>query len=250
MTAKKTKTKAKATAKKKKVVKQSARAGQRTKQVDSSARKKSKSTSPGLMDRLQSQVSNLADVAKGSVPKLGLLQSMFGDSLINNLYVNPLDPKRVQAMSEAGQFLKEAREIAGFTVSEFANAMNMSEEKAEAIEAGESAIPLEGIFRAASLLARNDPLPMILKFMRTFSPSLEGAMQKLGVDVIPKQLERERSFINVYRSNDSLRQLSDSEFDRLLDYLDSAMNLVLDVMQQEKKQFQEKNSSKKTRNKN
>lgn len=247
MTTKKRTTKAK----KKKVVKKSARTEQlnSTNSKKTAANKASKkkasnkkpTKTPGLMDRLQSQVSNLADVAKGSVPKLSLLQSMFGDGQTNSIYLNPLDPKRVKAMAEAGEFLKEAREIAGFTVSEFASAMNMSEEKAQAIEDGEAAIPLEGIFRAASLLARNDPLPIILKFMRTFSPSVEGAMQKLGVDAIPKHLERERSFINVYRRNDSLRQLSDSEFERLLDYLDSAMNLVLDVMQQEKKQFQDKN---------
>lgn len=236
MTSKKRKTKAKKKKVAKKVVKQSARS-QKASEADVN---KNQAPSPGIMERLQSQVSNLAGAAKGSVPKIAILQSMLGDSITNSLYLNPLDPKRVQAMAEAGQFLKEAREIAGFTRSEFANAMNMSEEKAQAIEDGEAAIPLEGIFRAASLLARNDPLPMILKFMRTFSPSLEGAMQKLGVDVIPKHLERERSFINVYRRNDNLRQLSDNEFERLLSYLDAAMNLVLDVMEQEKKQFQDK----------
>jgi hypothetical protein len=48
------------------------------------------------------------------------------------------------------------------------------------------------------------------------------------------QYERERRWVNLYRQHDVLRGLSDDEYDRLINYVDSATNLVLDVMQREK----------------
>ena len=59
-------------------------------------------------------------------------------------------------------------------------------------------------------------------------------MEQWGIMALPMQYERERRWINLYRQHDILRSLTDDEYDRLISYVDSATNLVLDVMVKEK----------------
>ena len=51
---------------------------------------------------------------------------------------------------------------------------------------------------------------------------------------LPKQYERERRFVNLYRQHDSLRGMTDEEFERFVHYVESSTHLVLDVMDKEK----------------
>jgi hypothetical protein len=88
--------------------------------------------------------------------------------------------------------------------------------------------------RSASLIARHDPIPYLIQFMRTYNPSLGATLEQWGIMALPLQYERERRWINLYRQHDVLRGLSDDEYERLINYVDSATNLVLDVMQKEK----------------
>ena len=102
------------------------------------------------------------------------------------------------------------------------------------VERGEKILPIEHVLRAASLLARHDPVPFLIRFLRTYNPQLERALEDWGVMALPKQFERERRFINLYRQHDFLRDLSDDEFARFIDYMDSSTHLVADVMAREK----------------
>ncbi len=95
-------------------------------------------------------------------------------------------------------------------------------------------MPLELMLRSASLLARHDPIPFLIKFMRTYNPALEKTLEQWGVLALPKQYERERRFLNIYRQHDILRSLSDDEFERFVRYMDSSTNLVLELMIKEK----------------
>ena len=104
-------------------------------------------------------------------------------------------------------------------------------------------MPLELMLRSAALLARHDPIPFLIKFMRTYNPALEKALEQWGVLALPKQYERERRFVNLMRKHDILRRLSDTEYDRFIHYMESSSNLVLDVMQKEKKANTPKASS-------
>jgi hypothetical protein len=70
--------------------------------------------------------------------------------------------------------------------------------------------------------------------MRTYNPALEKALEQWGVLALPKQYERERRFVNLMRQHDTLRRLSDDEYDRFIHYMESSSNLVLDVMRKEK----------------
>jgi len=90
------------------------------------------------------------------------------------------------------------------------------------------------MLRSASLLARHDPIPFLIKFMRTYNPALEKTLEQWGVLALPKQYERERRFINLYRQHDVLRSFNDDEYERFIHYMQGSINLVLDVMQSEK----------------
>jgi hypothetical protein len=121
------------------------------------------------------------------------------------------------------------------SIKEVSDSLGLSDNAVlEDIESGQTIMPLEVMLRATSLLARHDPIPFLIKFMRTYNPALEKTLEQLGVLTIPKHYERERRFVNLYRQHDMLRQFSDDEYDRFIEYMESSSNLVLDVMTKEK----------------
>lgn len=163
------------------------------------------------------------------------MTAMFGESWLRNTLVNRFEPERLEAMAEAGRFLREARELAGLSIKELADSLGLSDRRVlEDIESGERIMPLELMLRSASLLARHDPIPFLIKFMRTYNPGLEQTLEQWGVMVLPRQYERERRFVNLVRQHDELRGLTDDEYARFIHYMDSSLNLVLEVMLKEK----------------
>ena len=85
---------------------------------------------------------------------------------------------RFEAMAEAGHFLRDARETAGLSVKDLAESLGISDKTMlEDIESGQTIMPLELMLRSASLLARHDPIPFLIKFMRTYNPALEKTLE-------------------------------------------------------------------------
>lgn len=163
------------------------------------------------------------------------MTAMFGETWLRNAVMNTLEPERLEAMADAGRFLRDARETAGLSIKELAESIDLSDRSIlEDIESGKTIMPLELMLRSASLLARHDPIPFLIKFMRTYNPALEQTLEQLGVLALPKQYERERRFVNLVRQHDVMRTLSDDEYDRFMDYMESSLSLVLDVMLKEK----------------
>jgi transcriptional regulator with XRE-family HTH domain len=163
------------------------------------------------------------------------MTAMFGESKLRGALLSRLEPERLEAMAEAGRFLRDARETAGLSLKDLAEGLGMSDKTMlEDVESGESILPLELMLRTASLVARHDPVPFLIKFMRTYNPSLEKTLESWGVLALPKQYERERRFINIYRQHDSLRGLTDEEFERFVRYLQTSTDLVLEMMMTEK----------------
>ena len=159
------------------------------------------------------------------------MTAMFGEGWLRNTLINSFEPERLEAMADAGHFLRDARETAGLSLKELADSLGVSDKSMlEDVESGEKIMPLELVLRSASLLARHDPVPFLIKFLRTYNPQLE----QWGVMALPRQYERERRFVNLYRQHDVLRTLSDDEHERFISYIDSAAQLVLDVMAKEK----------------
>jgi transcriptional regulator with XRE-family HTH domain len=197
------------------------------------AKKKSRDRDTLLdtLGRLTGQVAGgTVDLARSTAA----MTAMFGENWISRAVLNQLEPERLDAMAEAGNLLRDARETAGLSIQDLSEGLGLSDESLlERIESGESIMPLEPMLRAASLLARHDPIPFVIKFMRTYNPALERRLEQWGVMALPKQYERERRFVNLYRQHDELRSLSDDEFDRFVRYIGGSIDLVLDVMKGE-----------------
>ncbi len=163
------------------------------------------------------------------------MTAMFGESWLKGALLNTLEPERLEAMAEAGRFLRDARETAGMSLKDLAENLGVSDNSVlEDVESGDSIMPLELMLRSAALLARHDPIPFLIKFMRTYNPALEERLEKWGVLTLPKNFERERRFVNIYRQHDQLRNLSDDEHARFIEYMNSSTELVLNVMMKEK----------------
>lgn len=181
--------------------------------------------------KLTSQVAGgTIDMAKNTAT----MTAMFGDGWLRGALLNTFEPERLEAMAEAGHFLHDARETAGLSLKDLGDSLGLSDSTVlEEVESGQSILPLELMLRSAALLARHDPIPFLIKFMRTYNPALEQKLEKWGVLTLPKHYERERRFTNIYRQHDVLRELSDEQHERFIQYMDSSLALVLQVMQNE-----------------
>ena len=124
--------------------------------------------------------------------------------------------------------MRELRELAGLTRAELADAIELSDRSLlEAVEAGTAALSFEIILRLAAILARHDPVPFVARLLRSYNPLLWELFRDWGVDRIPLQFEREREFVNVLRSSDAARELSDADFARVLDFTRAAFETAL-----------------------
>jgi transcriptional regulator with XRE-family HTH domain len=193
---------------------------------------------PGSDSLIDSLVKLTGQVAGGTLElarNTATMTAMFGETWLRNALLNSMEPERLEAMADAGRFLRDARETADMSLKDLADSLGISDnEVLKDVESGETIMPLELMLRCASLLARHDPVPFLIKFMRTYNPALGQTLDQWGVMALPKYYERERRFINLYRQHDALRAFSDDEFERFSDYMDSSISLVLDVMAKEK----------------
>ena len=188
-----------------------------------------------LLDSLRRLTGQVAGGTLELARNTATMTAMFGENWLRNTVLNQMEPERLEAMADAGHFLREARETAGMSIKDLSESLGLSDKSVlEDIESGETIMPLELMLRSASLLARHDPIPFLIKFMRTYNPALEKTLEQWGVLALPKQYERERRFVNLYRQHDVLRGLSDDEYERFIHYMESSSNLVLDVMLKEK----------------
>ncbi len=139
-----------------------------------------------------------------------------------------LSPEGARMRREAGRTLRELRKLAGLTVDELADALEVSDRSLlEAVEKGTATLSFELILRLSALLARNDPLPFVVQMTRSYNPTLWKLLEGWGVVRIPQQIERERRFVNVYRAQDVARKLSDDAFDHVLRFTQAAFEMAL-----------------------
>ena len=194
-----------------------------------------KDSSDSLLSSLMRLTGQMAGGTLDLARNTATMTAMFGESWLKGALLNTLEPERLEAMAEAGRFLRDARETANMSLSDLAESLGVSDNSVlEDVESGDSIMPLELMLRSAALLARHDPIPFLIKFMRTYNPALEERLEKWGVLTIPKHFERERRFVNIYRQHDELRNLSDDEHARFIEYMNSSTELVLNVMMKEK----------------
>jgi transcriptional regulator with XRE-family HTH domain len=138
-------------------------------------------------------------------------------------------PESAELRREAGSYLRDLREVAGLTVDELADAVELSDASLLAsVEAGTSTLSFELIMRLAAVLARHDPVPFVSRLVRTYNPVLWQLLEDWGIGRLPLQLERERKFVNILRGHDATRSLSDDDFDEVLDFTRAAFELALE----------------------
>ncbi|KGE04296.1 helix-turn-helix domain-containing protein [Pseudohaliea rubra] len=188
-----------------------------------------------LLDALKRLTGQVAGGTMDLAVATGTLGAMFGEAWLRNALALSLSPERHEAMAEAGHLLRDLRQTAGLSLRELSEDLGLADPELLAdVERGEKILPIEYVLRAASLLARHDPVPLLIRFLRTYNPQLERALEDWGVMALPRHFERERRFINLYRQHDFLRELDDDEFARFIDYMDSSTQLVADLMAREK----------------
>ena len=140
----------------------------------------------------------------------------------------PTKPAQRGALARAGAFVRDMREAAGLSLKELGKAIDLKDPLLlEAVEGGRAALPFEIILRLASVLARNDPIPFAMRLTRSYSPQLWRALEGLGVARLAQHAGREREFVNIFRSRDAARQLSDEAFARVLAFTDAAFEMAL-----------------------
>jgi transcriptional regulator with XRE-family HTH domain len=145
-----------------------------------------------------------------------------------------LSPEAAELRREAGHTVRELRQLAGLTLDELAAAIELSDKSLlAAVEKGTATLSFDLILRLSSLLARNDPIPFVAKLTRSYNPALWKLLESWGIGRIPLQLERERRFVNVFRSHDVARELSDASFDHVLAFTQAAFEMALSLAAQE-----------------
>ncbi|MEM1145237.1 MAG: helix-turn-helix domain-containing protein [Pseudomonadota bacterium] len=187
-----------------------------------------------LFDSLIRRAGKMAGGTLEIALDMAATSAMNGDSWVRELLKAGASTERLQAMVDAGNFLRDARETAGLSLAEVSERLGLGDDSMlEGVERGEALLPIDVIFRAASLLARHDPIPFLIKFFRSYNPQLESTLEQWGVMSIPKNYERERRFLNVYRQHDFLRDLDDEAHQRFIEYMDASTRLVVEVMERE-----------------
>ncbi len=147
---------------------------------------------------------------------------------------------QLRAMLIAGQSLKDIREVAGLTLSEMSEALNLKDKSIlEAVENGTATLSFELILRLAALIARNDPIPFIMRTTRNYNPEVWKVLDDWGIGRLPLQFEREREFINIFRRHDDARNLSDEGFRRVLEFTRQSFEMSLHFVEEQERQVQE-----------
>ncbi|MDN6319052.1 MAG: helix-turn-helix domain-containing protein [Marinobacter sp.] len=157
---------------------------------------------------------------------------------VGRVLINSQD--QLRAMLAAGQSLKDIREVAGLTLSEMSEALDLRDKSVlEAIENGTTTISFELILRLTALIARNDPIPFIMRTTRNYNPEVWQILNDWGIARVPLQFEREREFINIFRRHDSARTLSDEGFRKVLEFTRQSFEMSLHFVEDQEQQVED-----------
>jgi len=139
-----------------------------------------------------------------------------------------LTPRRRKLMRETGLYLRDLREVAGLTLDALSKALDLKDHSVlEAAERGTATLSFELILRLAALLARHDPIPFVLRFVRTYNPAIWKVLEGWGIGRLPAHFERQHQFSNIYRQYDAARKLSDAGFAQVLAFTQAAFEMSL-----------------------
>ena len=194
---------------------------------------------PGIVDQVRAMAGRLLDLSSATVVAGRALQTAgkVGRALQEG---HPIDAASevvravlpgvgdTAAWARTGAALRAVRETAGLTIAEVGQAIDLKDPTLiEAIENGRLALSFELILRLAAVFGRNDPVGFVMRFTRASNPDLWQTLEALGVGRLVLQTVREHQFVNVYRSNDEARALSDDEFAEILSFTQAAFEMAM-----------------------
>lgn len=137
-------------------------------------------------------------------------------------------PEQKEMLKKTGSLLRSARKTAGLSIEELGKAVDLQDPVLlDLAENGKAALPFEIILRLTSILGRKDPVVFFLNLTRTYNPKLWKVIEDLGFGRLLVQAGREREFANIYRACDEARELSDTEFARVVAFMQSAFNMAM-----------------------
>lgn len=174
-----------------------------------------------------------ASLSKSAVGTLtrrvgGLSLKMGSTFILNSAQLTLLSAEQRAWMGRAGAAIQDARETAGMSLDDLANALDLEDKTVlKAIEQGSATVSFELILRLTSLLARNDPIPFLISLVRGFNPHLWALLEDWGIGHLPTMIERDRQWMNIYRGNHAARQLPEEEFDRVMAFCRSALEMAI-----------------------
>ena len=174
----------------------------------------------GIERRLAGMLNSAAGLS-GKAFKRAANSSLLADTLFKS-------PERLELMGKAGRALKDMRQTAGLSVEELSSIIDLNDpDILRAVEEGKTGLPVDVMLRLASYYSRNDPLPFIIRFSRTYHPWLSQFLNMTGLDRLMIKAERERKFLKIYRNVDNARKLSDEDFEEVLAFTRRAFNMAL-----------------------
>jgi transcriptional regulator with XRE-family HTH domain len=180
---------------------------------------------PGLSERLTERFGELVEHAASGALRRAVELGGAGIAAVL--------PETEEMRREAGAYVRELRELAGLTRDELADALDLRDRSLlEAVEAGTAVLSFDLILRLAAIVARHDPVPVVLRLVRTYNPLLWQLLEDWGLGDFPLQYERERQFVNVLRGHDEARSLSDADFAQVLAFTRSAFETALHFARQ------------------
>jgi transcriptional regulator with XRE-family HTH domain len=196
-------------------------------------------TEPGMVDQMRAMASRLLDLGSATVlagramETAGKVSRALQDGhpldaaseVVRAVLPSVAEPA---AWAKTGAAIRAMRESAGLTIAEVGAAIDLKDPSLiEALENGRIALSFELILRLAAVFGRNDPVGFVMRFTRTANPDLWKSLEGLGVGKLVLQTVREHQFVNVYRSNDDARTLSDEEFAEILSFTQAAFETAM-----------------------
>ena len=142
-------------------------------------------------------------------------------------------PDQLERMAKAGRSLQDLRNVTGASIEDVAGAIDLNNpDLLKAVEEGKAALPFEILLRLSSFYARNNPIPFILNYTRTYNPLVSKTLEKIGLDKLVIEAEREIQFVQILRSRDEARELSDEDFKRVHAFTEKAFEMALNFAAQ------------------
>jgi hypothetical protein len=80
-----------------------------------------------IIGQLSQFSGQMASSAKEVAKSAATMSSLWGDGWVKDILLKSMDPERIQAMADAGHFLKDAREVAGLNLGEMSAALGLND---------------------------------------------------------------------------------------------------------------------------